>query len=207
MFKSPLLRKITFELFPAALLSFTGSILVAQYFRPAVVITPPSTEASVREDLIRTLQQERAILLDQMARIATRAASAHPANPETGQTLQPKGTGHSSAPSAFQPNPQTRTSGATPQVDDVKRQAKTRADASRLDASLPAVASSIQPPIMIVPVALERADNDGISPFDVIARPLEKTALWLKALKSKIAHRFSVGSTNDTQRFPGHGIY
>lgn len=90
MFKSPLVRKVTFELLPAALLSFTGSILVAQYFRPAVVITPPSNEASIREDLIRTLRQERAIIHDYMTKIAaTNAFNAPARNPADAEAKAP----------------------------------------------------------------------------------------------------------------------
>lgn len=207
MFKSPLLRKVTFELLPAAMLSFTGSILVAQYFRPAVVITPPSNEASVREDLIRTLQQERAILLDQMARIA-KAAQAHPANQAAAPVTEPRSASNLSPVRAPSPRPQTKASDAM-QQDDPKRQiANAKTDIVKLDASLPASTPVAQAPFSIVPVGLDRLDDeDRPSPLNMMSRPLEKTALWLKALKSKIVAGFSIRSANDKPDFPGHGIY
>jgi hypothetical protein len=174
-------------------------------------VTPPNNEASVSEDLIRTLQQERAILLDQVARIAARSASAHPANPDAATPAADQKTGgNASASQVPLPRSQARMAVATaPQPDDVKRQLKAKPEFSRIDVSLPAGAPAIQPPIAIVPDNIRRAatDDDRISALDVVSRPFEKTAAWLKALKSKIADQFSTGPTNDTPKFPGHGIY
>ena len=219
MFKSPLLRKVTFELFPAALLSFTGSIFVAQYFRPTVVVTPPSSEISVRDELIRAIQQERAIILDQMARIAAtnafNAAVRNPANAEATTQFSAQKTSATAAatpPSRnVQPRSQARTNAAsTQQPDDVKKQIPVRIDVSKADAS-PSVSNSVlQPPIAIVPDNIQRADaahDNKFSAFNAVSRPLERTAFWLKTLKSKIADQLSISSAADTPRFPGHGIY
>lgn len=211
MFKSPLLRKVTFELFPAALLSFTGSIFVAQYFRPTVVVTAPTSEVSVRDELIRAIQQERAIVLNQMSLMAaTNAFNA--STPQFGQ----KTIATASPPVSrnAQPRPQAKTNVASAQQpDDLKKQVPFRIDVSKTDAS-PSVSNSvvsnsiIQPPIAIVPDIIQRADKDDrFSAFNVVSHPLERTALWFKTLKSKIADRLSIRSAADTQRFPGHGIY
>lgn len=220
MFKSPLLRKVTFELFPAALLSFTGSIFVAQYFRPTVVVTAPSSEVSVRDELIRAIQQERAIVLNQMSLVAaTNAFNASARNPESAEATPQFGqkTNMAASPPTSrntQPRPQARTNVASAQqADDLKKQMPVRIDVSKTDAS-PSVSNSvvsnsiIQPPIAIVPDIIQRADKDDrFSAFNVVSHPLERTALWFKTLKSKIADRLSIRSAADTQRFPGHGIY
>ena len=219
MFKSPLLRKVTFELFPAALLSFTGSIFVAQYFRPTVVVTPPSSEISVRDELIRAIQQERAIILDQMARIAAtnafNASVRSPANVEATTQFSGQKTNATAAatpPSRnVQPRPQAKTNVAsTQQPDDMKKQMPVRIDVSKTDAS-PSVSNSVlQPPIAIVPDNIQRADADHDNKFsalNAVSRPFERTAFWLKTLKSKIADQLSISSAADTPRFPGHGIY
>lgn len=212
MFKSPLVRKVTFELLPAALLSFTGSILVAQYFRPAVVVTPSSNEASVRDDLIRTIQQERALVLDYMTRIAAtnafNASARNPTNPEViAQSNAPKTAGMVTSPTTrnVQPRPQPKTNASSAQqLDEPKRPIKARGDTPLVNSA------AIQQPIAIVPDNIQRADDDDddkASVFNAMSRPLERTAFWFKNLKSKIVDRFSASSANDTPRFPGHGIY
>ena len=208
MFKSPLVRKVTFELLPAALLSFTGSILVAQYFRPAVVITPPSNEASIREDLIRTLRQERAIIHDYMTKIAaTNAFNAPARNPADAEAKAPsngpKTVGLVTSPSSRNVQSQAKTNAASSQQpDELKRPIKVRSDAPLVNSP------AIQAPIAIIPENITRADdNDKATVFSVVSRPFERTAFWLKTLKSKIADRLSAGSATDTPRFPGHGIY
>jgi hypothetical protein len=217
--KSPWLRKVTFELFPAALLSFTGSIFVAQYIRPTVVVTPPSSELSVRDDLIRAIQQERVIILDQMAQIAAmnafNAPVRDPANAEATPSFNAQKTSTTAAPPQVrnvQPRPQAKANVASAQQpDDVKKQAPFRIDVSKADASPSISNSPIQPPIAIVPDNVwraDRADHDKrISAFDAVSRPFERTAVWLKALKSKIAGQLSISSAADTPQFPGHGIY
>ena len=222
--KSPWLRKVTFELFPAALLSFTGSIFVAQYIRPTVVVTPPSSELSVRDDLIRAIQQERVIILDQMAQIAAMNAFNAPARDPANAEAQPSFNAQKTSTTATPPparNAQPRPQGKTPvasaqQPDDLKKQMPVRIDVSKADASPSVSHSPIQPPIAIVPDnawRADRADADRVdkdktsSAFDAVSRPFERTALWLKAFKSKIADQFTIRSAADTPRFPGHGIY
>ena len=213
MFKSPLLRKVTFELFPAALLSLTGSILVAQYFRPAVVITPPSNEAAVREDLIRALKQERTILLDEMARIAATNAVAPSIRPVSlDATASPREQRTNPGPNAnqvSQPRPQIRTNAvATQTPDDTKKLSKTKPDQLKSETSLPLIGPAIDAPITLVPQRLPHAEEDQkISALDVVSRPFEKTKVWFKTLKSRIVDQFSIEPTDDTQKFSGRGIY
>ena len=210
MFKSPLVRKLTFELLPAALLSFTGSILVAQYFRPAIVVAPPSNAASAQEDLIRTLRQERAVILDYMTKIAaTNTFSAPARNPLDGEATAPsngpKTADMVTSPTArnvqLRPQPKTNAS-SSPQSDEPKRPIKVRSDTPLVNSA------AIQSPIAIIPDNISRAaDDDEATVFSVVSRPFERTAFWLKTLKSKIADRLSERSATDTPRFPGHGIY
>jgi hypothetical protein len=209
MFKSPLLRKLILEVFPAALLSFTGSILVAQYFRPAVVV-PPSRDISIHDDLIRAIDRDRGIMLDYMKQAAAmNAVNSLARSPVTleasGQSSDQKSAGIAGASTArnVQPRPRPRIIAVSAQqFDEPKRQTKLKDDSSS------AGNVAIQPPMAILPDPIKPRveEESGVSVLSLVSYPLERTTSFLKGFKSKVVRQFSITSSADLPT-SGRGIY